>query len=325
MAAAASFDSAQGRIHLSSLSHSDGTALVITKQPNEVFFKDHGGKHALLSATVRSPVPLTAPLPLACRLLLENGTFIDDQRSVLELPHLGHSDMLALGPSAQEVTIEFRILKVSRNFDNARFVLEVAPDYSALTSSSSGSVDRVAGVRTFPILVKSKRRRSERRAGPSTVDTDDTHRIDSSSHDGETPGETTNALLRELIAEQRRTAGMLQSVVATQNVLLGGMRSLVASMFPPKAQQGPEGVTNVMGPREPPTPSLFRREGTDSSIGSTGTDGSDLSFSSIPYFAPSSSLMMTHGVAPASSIDQLAAVAEAESRSKRVCHRFGFE
>jgi len=332
MAATASFDSAQGRIHLASLSRSGDNALIITKQPSEVFFKDHGGKHALLSATVRAPAPLSSVIPLTCRLLLENGTCIDDQRSVLELPHLGHSDMLALGPSAQETTIEFRILKVSRNFDNARFILEIEPDYSTLDPLGKSSSPPLGAVKTFPILVKSKRRRPERRVVPSGAETDDTQRIESSSHeDGELPSDpSTAALLRELIAEQRRNNSMLQSVMATQNTILSGMRSMMMSVFSPAAKaQHPEGVTPVMGPRDPPTPSLFRREGTDSSIGSTGTDMSDLSIPSAsgPFLGPSSTLMSTYGVS--SSIDHLAAVAEAahtsQRSSKRVCQRFDFD
>lgn len=313
---------------------------MIESQPDSVWFKDQGGKRSLLSTVVASPVPLAAPVPLICRLLLENGSVLDDQRSILELPTLGHSDMLALGPEMMRVTIEFRILKVSRNFDNARFVLEIVPDYSKLAAAEQPEV-KLGCCRTFPILVKSKRRRPGQHssAGASSAAEQDepsspvaahSHE-EASSHDD--PSEVTNALLRELITEQRRHASLLTSVLATQNMIMSSIRSMVGA--PRTAPPMPAMFPDTM-PVDPPTPSLFRREGTDSSIGSTGTDHSELSAVSmripdVPTSVSSSSAASYgtvffpafHSHSGGGSMEQLAAVAEAaQSSSKRVCQRY---
>jgi hypothetical protein len=108
------FDEARARIHLASVASSSvGRGLVVATQPLSEWYKDQGGKKALLTCTIRSPVALEHPVPLRCTLLLENGT-IPEQAGLLEIPSIaGSTDMLALGPHASSVNIRFRVLKVS--------------------------------------------------------------------------------------------------------------------------------------------------------------------------------------------------------------------
>lgn len=125
------FDGGSARLHLASSApgaSDQGPGLAIKEQPLSVWYKDQGGKKALLTAVVGASVKLTHVVPLQCRLLLESGTPPPDAASLLQIEGLSKTDMLALGPSASEITVSFRIAKVSPGSDGRARARARLPD-----------------------------------------------------------------------------------------------------------------------------------------------------------------------------------------------------
>lgn len=111
------------------------------EQPVARFWKDEGGRANVLRFTVAVPdgVTLPQPLPLQAVLRYEDGSVVEDQEDILNLTT--HPAALVLKPSAPELTIEFRIEKVSRKRGDRNFCLLVEPVYPpAFSSSSDGSL-----------------------------------------------------------------------------------------------------------------------------------------------------------------------------------------
>ncbi|KAA0175731.1 hypothetical protein FNF27_02817 [Cafeteria roenbergensis] len=326
------FDGGSARLHLASSApgaSDEGPGLSIKEQPLSVWYKDQGGKKALLSTVVGASVKLTHVVPLQCRLLLESGSPPPDAASLLQIEGLSKTDMLALGPSASEITVSFRIAKVSRNFDNSRFVLEISPDYEKAAVVPPPE-QQLRSVRTFPILVKSKRRRTSGRGAG-----------DDSSVTGGTGSETATAgplvvppsltapsqrpgaddgLLRTVLAEQRQQSQMMATILSNQMAIMSrlGIQTYRPRMFAPPPHgahdyavgagagvgvpPAPEGEAS----QRPGTPGQagYRREGTDSSINSAASDVSLLTSAPDIFGAG-----VVRGSQPVSAAAQAAAVA----------------
>lgn len=139
-------------------------ALQVKKQPDDVFFKDEGGKSNVLSAVITLPQAVlrsVGPLQLKCELHYESNRRVEEaDQSILNLSAHEYEPLL-LTPQKPDVEVEFRLEKVSRRKDNQRFRLHVDVDYEAMGVTPT-KAQLVAGVSTSPITVLSKRKTGER-------------------------------------------------------------------------------------------------------------------------------------------------------------------
>jgi len=174
---------------------------------------------------------------------------------------------------------------VSRNFDNSRFVLEISPDYSQAAVQPSEE-QKLSSVRTFPILVKSKRRRPLPRRGDSPAASEaaplpvssfaeaepaPAHAAASSSA-AAPAGADVRSMLAAIMQEQRRVAQALETLSANQAGIMGMFaHGQQPRKRPHEAWAGEAGEIGGVPPT-PPCRTSFRREGTDSSIDSLSSD-----------------------------------------------------
>lgn len=138
--------------------------LAIREQPLGRFWKDEGGRANVLRFTVAVPddVKLPRPLPLQAVLLYEGGAVVEDQEDVLNL--ITPPSAMALTAAAPELTIEFRIEKVSRKRGDRNFCLLVEPLYSSASSAPSSS----ASSSPSPLAAQSSTSSSSPAAGART-------------------------------------------------------------------------------------------------------------------------------------------------------------
>jgi hypothetical protein len=133
-------------------------ALEAREQPVSDWYKDEGGRGNVLRFTVGAPVRLTERVRLGAQLMYEDGSLVEDAEETLTM--VTQPGAMALTPEMPEVTIEFRIEKVSRRKDGRRFCLQVAPMYDPGALRPRDGF--FAPIVSQPINVLSKRKPGER-------------------------------------------------------------------------------------------------------------------------------------------------------------------
>jgi hypothetical protein len=133
-------------------------ALEAREQPVSDWYKDEGGRGNVLRFTVGAPVRLTERVRLGAQLMYEDGSLVEDAEETLTM--VTQPGAMALTPEMPEVTIEFRIEKVSRRKDGRRFCLQVAPMYDPGPLRPRDGF--FAPIVSQPINVLSKRKPGER-------------------------------------------------------------------------------------------------------------------------------------------------------------------
>jgi len=133
-------------------------ALEAREQPVSDWYKDEGGRGNVLRFTVGAPVRLSERVRLGAQLMYEDGSLVEDAEETLTM--VTQPGAMALTPEMPEVTIEFRIEKVSRRKDGRRFCLQVAPMYDPGALRPRDGF--FAPIVSQPINVLSKRKPGER-------------------------------------------------------------------------------------------------------------------------------------------------------------------
>lgn len=139
----------------------ENITLSLNKEPNNIFYKDEGGKSNFLSATClvkSSTSSKTFPignLKLCPRLVYESGAEIEDEEEIFNVLSV---DPKTITSTNEIFTVNFRVEKVSRRKDGKRFKVrfDINKDSSHLLNYVS-----VAGTRcieTQAITVLSKRK-----------------------------------------------------------------------------------------------------------------------------------------------------------------------
>ena len=131
--------------------------LSVTEQPNEIFYKDEGGKANTLSCTIRFP-NCKSPCHVDVKLILETGEPVDNPKETLQM----FTKDRRLSRRKKTLLIEWRLNKVTRRLDSKRFKLKFFL-----------REDETISCCTRCITVLSKRKRVHKLQGESKMTTED--------------------------------------------------------------------------------------------------------------------------------------------------------
>lgn len=204
--------------------------LQVLVEPSAEFYKDEGGKANHLSCTIGLAAPaLPCPVPLKIDLYFESEQRVGDaDQSILNLLK-NKFERYQLTDDEPNVTINFRLEKVSRRKDGQRFKLHVQPDVDSMPAEDAAALKALGkhatgGIFSRAIVVMSKRRTGERFVS----------RPRSNRHeaDGAVPAAVLEMLqgMSGQIANLASSTESLRSLLHSQETRMARMESVLHSM-----------------------------------------------------------------------------------------------
>ena len=146
-------------------------SLIIAEQPEQVFFKDEGGKKNFLKTFVKykstsKKKKFNKHIPMTATLYYESGMPVEsNDQDILKVKDSEKKAGIMLDPNkATGDIIYFRIEKVSRRKDNQKFMLQLAVDQNYPGADEFKGIEPAM---TCPINVLSKRKIPARLTGKS--------------------------------------------------------------------------------------------------------------------------------------------------------------